>query len=321
MKGFTVVMPMRNAAAYVEAALRSVLDQTGVDLEVVVVDDGSTDDSRARVEALGDDRVRIVDGPRQGIAAAFNTGLEAARGEYFARCDADDLYPPGRLEAQAAWLDAHPEFGAVCGYFAVIDEKGRFLTELARRPRPMEITEELRAGDTRTHFCTWAARTDLVRSVGGCRPWFVTAEDIDLQLRLGGRARVGYEPRLCYSYRIHGASITHTQAEAKRRFYESMARHFVRQRRDAGADDLERGRAPEPPDEADGSTPFLAEQVQGFLNARAWSACLDGRRRDALVLGARACLVRPARPVSWVNLLKLGARCLVPRAADERRET
>ena len=75
----TLLMPMRNARPFVAAALRSVLSQEGVDLEVVVIDDGSTDGSADAVRALGDPRVRIIDGPRQGISAAMNAGIAAAR--------------------------------------------------------------------------------------------------------------------------------------------------------------------------------------------------------------------------------------------------
>src|SRR3954452_16610841 len=84
----TVLIPMRNAEPYVEAAVRSVLAQEGVELEVIVIDDGSTDRSPQMVRAIGNQRVRIIPGPQRGIAAAFNAGLAAARGEMLARCDA-----------------------------------------------------------------------------------------------------------------------------------------------------------------------------------------------------------------------------------------
>src|SRR3954454_19608950 len=99
----TVLMPMRNAARFVGAALRSVLEQPNVNLEIVVIDDGSTDESADAGARFKDKRIRIIEGPRRGIAAAFNAGLDAARGEIIARCDADDHYPPGRLAQQAHW--------------------------------------------------------------------------------------------------------------------------------------------------------------------------------------------------------------------------
>ena len=108
----SVIVPTRNARAYVADAVRSVLDQPGVELEVIVIDDGSTDGSADVVRALNDPRVRIIPGPRAGISAAMNAGIEAARGQYLARCDADDLYPRGRLTRQLAWLAANPDVEA-----------------------------------------------------------------------------------------------------------------------------------------------------------------------------------------------------------------
>jgi glycosyltransferase involved in cell wall biosynthesis len=304
---------MRNAAPYVEAALRSVLEPP-VELEVVVVDDGSTDGSAEVAQGLGDPRVRIVPGPQRGIAAALNTGLEAARGELIARCDSDDLFSPGRLAWQEEWLREHPEFGAVCGGYAAIDVKGRLLTEFGKQSVGMEITDDLRHGTTRTSFCTYAVRAEHLRRIGGFRSYFATAEDLDLQYRLGEACRVWWEPRPCYLYRLHERSTTHTQADALRRFYEVVAKEFSRQRRETGVDDLSRGCPPVPPEAVGGSAELLQEQVQGFLNSRAWAACRAGRRSEAISLGVRALMARPERPQSWVNLMKLGVRCLWPGA-------
>src|SRR5687767_11717891 len=103
----SVIVPTRNARAYVVDALRSILEPL-LRLEIIVVDDGSTDGSADVIRALNDARVRIVPGPRAGISAAMNAGIEAARGQYVARCDADDLYPPNRLTRQTIWLSQNP---------------------------------------------------------------------------------------------------------------------------------------------------------------------------------------------------------------------
>ena len=100
----SVVIPMKNAEPYVREAVESVLKQEGVELEVIVVEDGSTDQSEAVVRSIDDPRIRIIPGPQKGIAAAFNAGLTEAKGEFVARCDADDVFPPGRL----AWLLPRP---------------------------------------------------------------------------------------------------------------------------------------------------------------------------------------------------------------------
>lgn len=301
-------MPMRNAAGYITPALRSILAPQECSIEVIVVDDGSTDGCRHEVERLKDARVRVVDGPIEGIAMAYNTALAEARGRYVARCDADDLYVPGRLAAEVAWLEAHPEFVAVCTGFGTIDDRGRDVADLACGHTEAEITDELRAGHTRTHICTYLARTDVVRQLGGCRRFFVTAEDIDLQLRLGTAGRVGFLPMIGYRYRLHGTSITHQQADSQRSFFEETARLFARQRTERGRDDLELG-CPPPVPSADGSKgASLLAQIQGQLTGRAWREHRQGYRFRALTTGLRACLIRPGNLKAWKSLIALMAK-------------
>lgn len=110
----TVLMPARNAAAHVEEAARSILAQTVRAFELLVVDDASSDDTVARLEALGDPRIRIVRAPeRLKLAGALNLGIREARGALIARMDADDLALPRRLEKQAEFLRDHPEIAIV----------------------------------------------------------------------------------------------------------------------------------------------------------------------------------------------------------------
>jgi hypothetical protein len=111
----TVLMTLYNKGAYVGEAVGSVLANTFTDLEVLVVDDASTDDGLAKVRSIADKRVRVLVSDRNtGRANAANRGYDAALGEYVAVMDADDLMHPARLAEQVAYLDAHPEVGA-CG--------------------------------------------------------------------------------------------------------------------------------------------------------------------------------------------------------------
>ena len=102
----SVLMPARNAQRYIAAAARSVLEQRGCELELIVVDDGSTDRTAQVLRKLDHERLRVLPGPGRGIAAALNRALAEARGQYVARCDADDLYPADRLCRQLSGKDA-----------------------------------------------------------------------------------------------------------------------------------------------------------------------------------------------------------------------
>lgn len=313
----SVLMPARNAAKYVAAAARSVLAQEGVALELIVIDDGSTDGTRRVVEGIGDGRVRLVAGPQAGIAAAMNAGLAAARGRYVARCDADDLFPSGRLAGQAGWMEGHAEFAAVCGGFVTIDPKGRPACEMDCGTESGEITDELRSGRVRTHLCTFLIRTDALRQIGGFRSYFETSEDIDAQFRLGERGRVWFDSECAYLYRLHNQSITHAGAQTRREFFEAMARQLQTQRLTGGVDDVDAGRAPLPPraEQSTGHGGRADEHLYNMLVYKCWIRHRAGQRGRALATGVRVCLARPGRLASWKNLVLL----LVKRAGGEIR--
>ena len=111
----SVLLPFYNAGEYLDTAIKSILEGTFTDLELLLIDNASADDSGsiAAKWAVGDSRIHLHYEPRIGIAHALNTGLIAARGEYVARMDADDISHPERLAEQLAYLDAHPEIGVL----------------------------------------------------------------------------------------------------------------------------------------------------------------------------------------------------------------
>src|SRR5690349_16914620 len=96
----TVLMPAYNAGRYIADAVRSVLEQRFTDFELLIIDDGSTDDTAAIVRSFADSRIRLLQQPNRGVAPALNFGLQHARAALVARFDADDLCHPGRLQQQ-----------------------------------------------------------------------------------------------------------------------------------------------------------------------------------------------------------------------------
>ena len=301
----SVLIPMRNAEPFIASTLSSILLEQDVAIEILVIDDKSTDGSLQRVRKIHDQRIKIIAGKGEGISSCLNIGLESISGEIVMRCDADDLYPEGRIRTQVEWLDAHPEYGAVCGGFSTMDAAGCPVARLDTGNAAEDITTELNGGKTRTSFCTFALRTDIFDLLGGFRPYFVTAEDIDFQLRLGEIARVMYLPESFYFYRIHDASVTHTQGSRKRIFYEDKAREFLLQRMTTGQDDLQRGCPPEPPDAATDKPGSSAKQIRGYLTAAAWQKHAQGDRFQALALGCRALKQSPWDADSWRSFFAL----------------
>ena len=309
----SIVIPMRNAEDYVAQTLNSILSETEVSLEVIVVDDGSTDGSRRVVDSVADSRVRVVSGAQQGISAALNVGLRHAIGETIMRCDADDLYPASRIRSQMQWLADHPEYGAVCGQFDTIDSLGRSVSRLLRSHTAFaDINSELSDGITRTHLCTFAVRREFIQSLGGFRTYFETAEDIDFALRLGNICRVAYLPEVFYCYRLHETSITHTQKSSRRLFFEQTARDFQLQRVQRGTDDLDSGAAPSPPENTIDIANSANDHIYGMLVGQAWTDIKNGQRIQALCLMLRALKIRPLHWEAWKNFLKLALYTLKP---------
>ena len=106
---FSVVIPLYNKEKYIESTIRSVLDQSHQDLEVLVVDDGSTDGSLALAERFASDRVHIIRQENQGVSVARNTGIEHASGEFICFLDADDQWRPEYLATIDALTEQYPE--------------------------------------------------------------------------------------------------------------------------------------------------------------------------------------------------------------------
>ena len=304
----SVIVPLYNTERYIAAALASILSEQQVPLEVIVIDDGSTDGSVQRVKAIADSRLRLISSPTKGISAALNAGLAAAQGEFLVRCDADDLYPGGRIARQVEWLSQNPEFGAVCGGYAAIDPKGAELVKFDDSRRSEEITPELSAGFARTHFCTYALRTETVRSIGGFRSYFMTGEDIDFQLRLSEACRIWYQPGIHYHYRLHRNSITHTRSTIEREFFDTVARQFQLQRQISGMDDLERGHPPSLPELLTYRSLSAAQHIQKFLLWRAWYEHQAGQKWQAVSTGMRSALTMPSSLSTWKSVLALAVK-------------
>jgi hypothetical protein len=163
----------------------------------------------------------------------------------------------------------------------------------------------LKQGVTITHLCSFLARTQAVREIGGCRSYFVTSSDVDLQLRLGHVGRVWFEPVNSYLYRLHDDSITHRKQSSLREFYDATAREFSRQRALTGSDDLDRGCPPTPP-EVNGSRPMSSrDQIQEILRGRAWREHREGHKLRAIMTGVQAVVKRPTKPSIWKCLAAL----------------
>ena len=233
----SVVMPVFNGGRYLAAAVESVLAQTLDDLELVVVDDGSTDSSRRIVERLrdGDARVRlIVHELNLGRAQAANSAWQAARAPYVARLDADDLALPDRLALQVAYLDEHPAVAAVGGAAVTIDGNGRRGSLMRFPTGSAAIAATLPRHNCLAHSTVTIRRTAL-EGVGGYR--IEPLEDYDLWLRLAEQHDLANLTEPLVLYRLHAAQYPAATAESRERARLAV-RDAARSRRETGFDPL-----------------------------------------------------------------------------------
>lgn len=213
----SVIVPCYNYGAYVGDALRSILEQDYEAIELIVVDDGSTDDSASQIEDAVRGwqrfarirRVEFIRQDNQGVSAALNTGLERARGEFVATFDADDVMVPGRLSLQASYLLAHPEVGCLGGRALRIDQQGQALPKKskARQVRRYDFSQALAAALVVGGNLVMYRRAAMLEA-GGYDP-ALRVQDFQMTLKI---AHAGYFidvlPSVVTLYRKHGGGLS-----------------------------------------------------------------------------------------------------------------
>jgi len=186
MPFFSVIIPTYNRARLLEAALGSVFAQEERGYEVLVVDDGSTDDTLETLARYGA-RVRVLSQRNAGPGAARNLGIQEARGDYVAFLDSDDLWFPWTLATYRQVLQASPGTSVVLGT-SVLFSRPESLARVAREPlQVLRFADYLASAGDRTPrtACVLAVRTAALRRVGGFTPLRISGEDYDLLYRLG----------------------------------------------------------------------------------------------------------------------------------------
>lgn len=244
----SVALSVHNNAAYLTAALDSILAQSFRDYELLVVDDGSTDASPAILDhyATRDPRIRVMHQANRGLIASLNRILAMARGDYIARMDGDDIALPERFARQLAFLDTHADHGVVGTQIQGITERG-----LARRgyvvthpTDPDAVAEALASRSPLCHPSTMMRR-GLVYNIGGYRAAYQHCEDYDLWLRLVDRTRMANLPDRLMLYRYSATQVS-TRHVLAQHFGASVAR-LARAERLAGRPDPTDGLTVLPP--------------------------------------------------------------------------
>lgn len=230
----SVLLPFRDAADTLEEAVGSILDQRGVSLELIAIDDGSSDGGSAVIERSRDDRARVVRTGARGVALALEAGRREARGEWIARMDADDRCAPDRLARQLAAIRARPRVAAMgCRVEAFPDaEVGAGLQRYVRWQNGLVTPEEHRRDlFVEAPLChpSVVLRPEALAAVGGWRdePW---AEDYALWLRLDAAGwDLAKVPEVLFEWRHRPDRLTFTDPRySPERMRELRARFLAK---------------------------------------------------------------------------------------------
>ncbi|MDP3791013.1 MAG: glycosyltransferase [Candidatus Omnitrophota bacterium] len=202
----SIIIPTYNCGAYISSAIESVLSQIYPNVELIVVDDGSTDNTKEILRKYGN-RIKYIYQQNKGQAAASNAGFKISTGTYVAFFDADDVLLNEKIASQVSLLDRNPDVGAAYCWYHFINKEGILLPQKGRVKKRGDITADLLEGSLFPNSSLLFKR-EALNSAGLFDESLHAAEDWDLCLRVARKGyKFDYVPEYLVKYRVHGASI------------------------------------------------------------------------------------------------------------------
>ena len=208
----SVIMPVYNAERYLREAIRSILDQTFDNLEFIIIEDGSTDNSLTVIQSIKDERIRLYKNEGNlGIVYSRNKGLSLAKGKYIGMFDADDVAYPEKFEEQISFLENNRDFGMVGSWVKFIDEKGKRLPGGWKLKAPPEKIPSIML--FKNYFLQSAVlyRKDCI-SKFSFRDGLDILEDYMIWLEIVSEYKAWNLNKTLVNYRIHGGSVTKSKS-------------------------------------------------------------------------------------------------------------
>ncbi|MGL2995217.1 glycosyltransferase family 2 protein [Flavobacterium sp. TSSA_36] len=202
----SVILPVYNASKFLTESIKSMLEQTFTNFELIIINDGSTDNSQSIIESFDDKRIRVFQKPNTGLIDSLNLAVAHSRGSWIARMDADDISAPNRLEEQIKFIDSGV---AVIGtQVTLIDENGKPYGKTKLATNPEEILANLKKHISNVVHPSVLINKTLLLKVGGYDPKMHVAEDYDLWLRISKIGKIININQSLLSLRKHGDNIS-----------------------------------------------------------------------------------------------------------------
>jgi glycosyltransferase involved in cell wall biosynthesis len=225
----TILLPAYNAEKYIKTAIKSILNQTFTEFELLIINDGSTDKSVNIIETFKDKRIQLIHNPANlGLIKTLNKGIDLTKGKYIARMDADDIAMPERLEKQLLFLEKNPEY-ALVGTQANFIFGDKLSNTLFSMETNSEILPVLSLFSCPFIHPSVMIKTNILKEFY-YNEGFTTAEDYELWTRILKKYPCANLPESLLQYRIHDNNISTTQNDKQidsvRRIYEANLEHI-----------------------------------------------------------------------------------------------
>lgn len=223
----TVVMPIFNAGHHLRLAVLSIVHQSFQDWELIICDDGSTDNAVQSLADINDQRIRIInDGLNKGLAARLNEAIDMARSQYFARMDQDDVSYPERFAKQLALLQADSTLNVVAASAITISDDNEITGLL-----PCPVSHEAISARPWQGFCfahpTWMGKTAWFRKFKYAIPGPYFCEDQELLLRSYSKSRFGATDEILFAYRVRKTRNLPRVLKTRWTFFQIQKHHFI----------------------------------------------------------------------------------------------
>lgn len=228
----SVIIPTYNRANYLKKSIQSVISQTIKDIEIIIINNYSTDNTLDVISSFNDQRIKIINFKNSGvIARSRNQGMMQSSGKYIAFLDDDDMWCEDKLELQIKYLESHPEFSAVYSNAIIIDEKDNRKGFLINHGLAKEgqVFQNLLGGNFIT-ILTVLMRRELLESIGlfNEEPSLIAVEDYEYWMRIAFKFEFGYIGKPLALYRIHSTSMSKRNSVALLR--QKVLRMFLKNR-------------------------------------------------------------------------------------------